>query len=107
MISSVSANDTIRIIAAELNNRLENQSIRVQTIRNDFFGPQISVCGLLTYQDLKEQLAPLPGEIIILPNCLFNSNGETLDGADRLTIKNSWNNPILLIDQFFEDWDYL
>lgn len=107
MISSISAFSLINQIAAELNNRLENQSIRVQVIRNDFFGPQISVCGLITYSDLAQQLVPLNDEIIILPNCIFNTNGETLDGADRLKVKATWNNPILLIDQFFEDWDYM
>lgn len=107
MISSVSAYKTISQIATELNNRLENQSIRVQIIRNDFFGPLISVSGLITYQDIKQQLSPGAEETIILPNCIFNNNGETLDGADRLTVKNTWSNPILLIDQFFEDWDYL
>ncbi|MDY0151426.1 MAG: DUF512 domain-containing protein [Candidatus Cloacimonas sp.] len=107
MISSISALGTISQIAAELNLRLENQSIRVQVIRNDFFGPQISVCGLLTYSDLKNQLHPEENEVIILPNCIFNTNGETLDGASRLTVKSTWPNPILLIDQFFEDWDYM
>lgn len=107
MISSISALSTITQIAAELNSRLEGQSIRVQPIRNDFFGPQISVSGLLTYSDLLQQLKPNADETIILPNCIFNNNGDTLDGADRLTVKSTWPNPILLIDQFFEDWDYL
>lgn len=107
MISSLAAQGLIFEIINELNQRLENQCIRMQTIRNDFFGPQISVCGLITFSDLKEQLQPRPGEIIILPSSIFNSNGETLDGADRLAVKQNWENPILLIDQFFEDWDYL
>jgi len=107
MISSISAFSVISQITAELNSRLENQSIRVQVIRNDFFGPQISVCGLITYHDLEQQLTPETDEIIILPNCIFNANGETLDGADRLQVKAAWKNHILLIDQFFEDWDYM
>ncbi len=107
MISSKAAIGLISAIAAELNQRLENQSIRVQMIHNDFFGEQISVCGLITFSDLKEQLKPLSGEIIILPSSIFSHNGETLDGAGRLSVKQQWANPILLIDQFFEDWDYL
>ncbi len=107
MLSSLSAVSLIRQIADELNSRLENQSVRVQPIRNDFFGSQISVSGLITYSDLISQVKPQADEIIIMPSVIFNHNGDTLDGADRLTVKSAWNNPILLIDQFFEDWDYL
>jgi len=107
MISSVCAQNVITRIAEDLNKRLENQFIRVQVIHNDFFGPDISVCGLITYSDLWQQLAPQAGETIILPASIFNNEGETLDGKDHLTFQETWKNPILLIDQFFEDWDYL
>ncbi|GAB1468306.1 DUF512 domain-containing protein [Candidatus Cloacimonadota bacterium] len=107
MLCSVSAFALITQIASELNQRLENQSIRVQPIRNDFLGEHISVCGLITFSDIKSQLSVQPDEILILPSCIFNHNGETLDGADRLTMKSTWDNPMLLIDPFFEDWDYL
>jgi len=107
MISSVCAQEVITKIADDLNKRLENQVIRVQVIRNDFFGPDITVSGLLTYSDLKKQLTPENDEIIILPSCIFNFDGETLDGKDHLTFQETWKNPVLLIDQFFEDWDYL
>lgn len=107
MACSSSAYNTISQIATELNQRLSDQSIRVQAIRNDFFGPHINVCGLLTYSDIKTQLKPEPNETIILPNCIFNHNDETLDGADRLTLKSTWDNATLMVDPFFEDWDYL
>ncbi len=107
MACSTSAYNTISQIATELNQRLSGISIRVQAIRNDFFGPLINVCGLLTYSDIKTQLKPEEGEVIVLPNCIFNHNGETLDGADRLTLKDTWSNPILVVDPFFEEWDNL
>jgi len=107
MISSVCAQNIITRIAEDLNKRLENQFIRVQVIRNDFFGPDISVCGLITYSDLLQQLTPQADEAIILPACIFNNEGETLDGKDHLNFQETWKNPILLIDQFFEDWDFM
>jgi NifB/MoaA-like Fe-S oxidoreductase len=107
MISSVCAKEVISKIAEDLNKRLENQRIRVQVINNDFFGPDINVCGLITYSDLYSQLSPEKNETLILPSCIFNTEGETLDGKDRITFQETWNNPILLIDQFFEEWDYL
>ncbi len=107
MISSVCAQNIITRIAEDLNKRLDNQFIRVQVIRNDFFGPDISVCGLITYSDLLQQLTPQADEAIILPACIFNNEGETLDGKDHLNFQETWKNPILLIDQFFEDWDFM
>ncbi len=106
-VCSRSAKGLMFRIADELNQRLDDQKVRVQVINNDYFGPQISVSGLLTYSDLKAQLEPLPGEIIVLPSVIFNHNGETLDGASQLTLKQTWDHPILLINQYFEDWDYL
>ncbi len=107
MASSISANKLIRQIAEELNSRLEDQHIRVQQIDNLFFGKDISVSGLITFSDLKQQLKPEKGEVIILPSSIFNHDGETLDGATRETFKCTWDNPILVIDALFEEWDYL
>ena len=106
-VCSSSAQSMMYRITDELNQRLEEQKVRLQTVSNDFFGPQISVSGLLTYSDLKSQLNPFPGEVIVLPSVIFNHEGDTLDGASQLTLKQTWENPILLINQFFEDWDYL
>jgi hypothetical protein len=77
MISSVCAKEVISKIAEDLNKRLENQRIRVQVINNDFFGPDINVCGLITYSDLYSQLSPEKNETLILPSCIFNTEGET------------------------------
>lgn len=107
MATSLSASDTLDQIARELNQRLEDQSVRIQPIRNDFFGELITVSGLLTWQDLARQLQPAAQDVIVLPSNLFNHDGLTLDGADHAKLKSTWPNRILVIDQFFEDWDYL
>ncbi|MEN6444478.1 MAG: DUF512 domain-containing protein [Candidatus Cloacimonas sp.] len=107
MIGSTAAQEIILKIAEDLNKRLENQMVKVQIIKNDFFGSDITVCGLITYADLYAQLAPEQDDTLILPSCIFNTEGETLDGKGFSTFKETWKNPILLIDQFFEEWDYL
>lgn len=104
-VTSQSALATINTLAAELNQRLENQKIKVQPIRNDFFGEHITVSGLLTYRDLKAQLNPEPEDTIIIPGNIFNHEGETLDGADYAKLKATWKNRIVVADPFFEDWD--
>jgi len=105
--TSISAAETLEQIASELNQRLEGQIVRVQPIRNDFFGELITVSGLLTNQDLARQLQPAANDVIVLPSNMFNHDSLTLDGADYATLKATWPNRILVIDQFFEDWDYL
>ncbi|MBP7309889.1 MAG: DUF512 domain-containing protein [Candidatus Cloacimonetes bacterium] len=105
--TSASAFATISSLAGELNRRLENQKIIVQAIRNDFLGEQISVSGLITFADLKAQLHPEADDTIIIPGNIFNHEGETLDGADHARFKAAWQNPIVVVDPFFEDWDRL
>lgn len=105
--TSCGAYGTISAMAAELNQRLETQKIRVQTITNHFFGEQISVSGLLTFTDLKAQLNPRPEDTIIFPGNIFNHEGETLDGATYADFKATWQNPLVVVDPFFEDWDRL
>ena len=107
LATSISAEATMNLIACELNQRLEGQTVRVQAIRNIFFGEQITVTGLLTYSDLAAQLAPAANELILLPDSIFNHDDLTLDGADDTKLKATWPNRILVMDQFFEDWDYL
>ena len=50
-------------------------------VRNDFFGGNVDVAGLLTARDVLAQLpARLEGAVVVLPDVMFNSDGLTLDG---------------------------
>ncbi|MCR4870004.1 MAG: DUF512 domain-containing protein [Atopobiaceae bacterium] len=53
-----------------------------QAIRNDYFGGDVNVTGLIVECDLLEQLpANLEGTLVILPEVMFNSDMLTLDGG--------------------------
>ncbi|MDO5106827.1 MAG: DUF512 domain-containing protein, partial [Coriobacteriaceae bacterium] len=53
-----------------------------QAIRNDYFGGDVNVTGLIVECDLLEQLPQdLSGTIAILPEVMFNSDMLTLDGG--------------------------
>lgn len=106
MPCSRSAFSSISSIAANLNKNLEQQSVRVLPIRNKFFGSKVTVAGLLIFRDIINQLDLQPGETVILPSSIFNHEGKTLDGASILDFKNIWNSDILIVDQYFEDWDW-
>jgi len=61
---------------------LLSTQIEVIRIENRFFGPTITVSGLLTGQDVVEALSGRPpGESLYLPRPMFDARGEiTLDG---------------------------
>jgi putative radical SAM enzyme (TIGR03279 family) len=56
--------------------------VAVLGVRNDFFGGNVSVAGLLTTSDLTRACAetPLDG-LILLPDCVANADGVLLDGV--------------------------
>ncbi len=98
---------TLQEIADSLNERFIQARIRVQAINNDFLGGFISVSGLLAAWDILQQHAALPGEAILIPSNLFNHDGVSLDGVSALELKMNLRRPLLLVDQFFEDWDWI
>ena len=57
--------------------------VAVVGIRNDFFGGNVGVAGLLTTSDLAHGLAQTPEDgLVLLPDCIANADGVLLD--DRL-----------------------
>lgn len=63
--------------------------VHVYPIRNDFFGPKITVAGLITGQDLMAQLKNQPlGERLLLPCAMFRSGEEVfLDDITRTELQ--------------------
>lgn len=54
---------------------------RPVSIRNDYFGGDVNVTGLIVSQDLLGQLpADLSGTLVVLPEVMFNFDRLTLDG---------------------------
>lgn len=64
----------IKQLADKTAERFENISVNVIPIRNDFFGETITVSGLLTGQDIYNQLKDIPlGDRLILPGNVLRS----------------------------------
>ena len=60
---------------------------RTRAIRNDYFGGDVNVTGLIVSEDLLAQLAEdLSGALVVLPDVMFNFDRLTLDGdtQDRI-----------------------
>ena len=80
------AYDFIRQLADRTEKLFDGLKVNVYKIRNDFFGENITVAGLLTGQDILAQLKPYAekgelGEKLILPKVTLRSEGDLfLDG---------------------------
>jgi NifB/MoaA-like Fe-S oxidoreductase len=91
-------------VVKELSLRLHGQKVEVQVIRNDFFGEHISVAGLITWADISSQIKLNKPCTVILPAAIFNQDKVTLDGINVAGIRRLLGVSLLVIDQFWEDW---
>ena len=58
--------------------------VRPCAIRNDYFGGDVNVTGLIVSEDLLAQLpADLTGRVVLLPEVMFNFDRLTLDGDEQ------------------------
>ncbi len=100
-------------LADEFMRRFPGREIQVFPIRNDFFGEQITVAGLLTGHDLLEQLKGQDlGSCLLLPCSLLRSGEEVfLDDLTVTELKNALQVKIVIVnsngqdlfDAFFEE----
>ena len=57
---------------------------RVFAVRNDFFGGNVDVTGLMCVCDILAQLPEcLDGTLVVVPNVMFNADGLTLDSSSQ------------------------
>ena len=82
-----SAVGTIRRLTAELCEKFPNVTVDVYEIVNHFFGEKITVSGLMTGTDLKEQLQGKNlGETLLLPVNVLRSGEDVQILLDDITI---------------------
>ena len=76
--TGVLAGPLIEDCAREINKKYPNIKVNVYVIRNEFFGEEITVAGLITGQDLMKQLKDVElGEYLLLPDTMLRS-GESV-----------------------------
>jgi putative radical SAM enzyme (TIGR03279 family) len=79
VVTGMLAYDTIKAFSKQIENKLENIKIYVYPIKNEYFGERITVSGLLTGQDIINQLTGQElGEKLLLPNNLLKSGEPVL-----------------------------
>ena len=89
-----------------LNEKYPNVQVHVYGILNDFFGPNITVSGLVTGTDLKKQLKDrVLGEELLLPcNMLRSGESVLLDDVTVKELEEELNISIRVVDQPGEAW---
>ena len=99
MATGVLAAPILKTLMAQINQKYPNIQITVYTIVNKFFGEEITVAGLLTGQDIMDQLKEKElGDYLILPDVLLR-NGETvlLDDITVDDLKNTLQTEIRIV----------
>lgn len=86
--------------AREIQKKYPNITIHVYVIRNDFFGEDITVAGLITGQDLMKQLKGQElGEYLLLPDTMLRSGEEVfLDDYTLTDVKKTLQIPIRIVE---------
>lgn len=95
----------LNILAQEFMQRHPYKNIQVFAVRNDFFGEQITVAGLLTGQDLLNQLKGKDlGERLLLPCSLLRSGEEVfLDDLSVGELKKALQVQIVIVNSNGQD----
>ena len=98
----------LKMLAQEFMDRHPGKVIQVFAIRNDFFGEQITVAGLLTGQDILAQLKDRDlGERLLLPCNLLRSGEEVfLDDMTVTELKKALQVEIVIVNSNGQDLYY-
>ena len=78
LVCGEAAAETIQVLCRALS---PEGRAAARAIRNDYFGGDVNVTGLIVSEDLLAQLpADLSGTLVVLPEVMFNFDHVTLDG---------------------------
>ena len=81
----------------------KDKKVRACVIKNNFFGEDVTVTGLLTWQDIKEQLILAENEYPVFSSSIFNDEMLTIDERHISEIKRYLNKEIIVIDELFSN----
>ena len=94
------AGPTMRLLADKLAARVPGLSVTVREIENRFFGPEITVSGLLTGRDMAEQLAGCDlGDAVLISACTLRAEGDlVLCGMTPHELAQKLGVPVVAVD---------
>jgi putative radical SAM enzyme (TIGR03279 family) len=104
LVTAVLAGDTVREHLAVPLNRIENLQAELVVITNEFFGPGVTVSGLLVGRDIVRALEGRgPGDVVYLPPNVLNDDGLFLDDMTLETVSEAAGTEVRLFPDRVED----
>jgi hypothetical protein len=95
----------INPILKDIQKGLPEKQIKAYIIKNHLFGDEVTVTGLLSWQDIKNQLTLAENEYPIFSSAIFNHEMMTLDDFTLTDIKNSLGRNIVVVNELFTEWE--
>lgn len=83
VVTGESARDTLSRALTILSRAGLLRDVHIVPVANDFLGRSVTVAGLLSARDVIKALHACPEDLpqpVVLPSCMFNTRGHTLDG---------------------------
>jgi len=102
-ITSMSGIQAIDPILKEIQKSLPNKRVRAVVIKNRFFGEEVTVCGLLTWQDISEQLRLADDEYPVFSSAIFNNDLRTLDNVHIDQIERLLSRKVIITSELFSE----
>lgn len=93
IVTGFAAKDLMEETAAAIEEKFSTVKVSVYAVRNDFFGGEVTVSGLVCGCDVMAQLSgqKLPSEIL-MPDVMFRSGTDTmLDDVEKSTLEQKLN----------------
>ncbi len=79
-------------------NKIDNLALEIIRVENKFFGPDVTVTGLLTAEDILKQLEEIEeNKLIILPNVVLNDDNLFLDDISWEEFKGALSNKVIRV----------
>ncbi len=104
LVTAVLAKDVVRSSLVEPLNRVENVEAKLVVARNTFFGPGITVSGLLTGQDILRALEDENvGDRVYLPQNVLNDDALLLDNMTLPALSERVGAPVELFPEHVRD----
>ena len=103
-VTSVSGFYAIEPIIKDLQKSIKNKEIKTVVVKNHFFGVDVTVTGLLTWQDIKSQLKLADNDCLIFSSGIFNYEMRTIDDLHISDLKDELKKTIIVVDELFSQW---
>lgn len=97
LVTGVLAREFMEDVKNRILNKFPNYKINVRAIQNDFFGPAITVAGLVTGSDIIKQVQESDYKNIMIPDCMLRAESDYfLDDVTLADLEKALNRKVFV-----------